>query len=212
MTTTPQQSPARLVIHRGAARTTISASPDLDRLADLWFTGRQPDVAVTSDTVRISYPLLGNPSLRARGASIVLHAERAWAVEIDGGAGELDAHLDATMVQSIHIAGGAARSTLVLPPPVGVVPVTITGGASRVAVRLPEGTAFDLDIHRGVKDLTLDDQFIGAVGGRFRVRSPGLRDHHRHYHIIVGGGASRLSLTANVHLTAPPQPRDGSAA
>jgi hypothetical protein len=75
-------------------------------------------------------------------------------------------------------------------------PVTVTGGVSGVALRLPEGTAFDLDIRRGVKNLSLDDQFVGAVGGRFRLRSPGLRDHEPHYHITVGGGASRLSMTA----------------
>jgi hypothetical protein len=106
------------------------------------------------------------------------------------------AHLEATVVRSIQITGGVARSTLVLPPPVGIVSVTVTGGVSRVALRLPEGTAFDLDIRRGVKDLSLDDQFVGAVGGRFRLRSPGLRDHEPHYHITAGGGASRLSATA----------------
>jgi hypothetical protein len=210
MTATP--SPAMLAIHRGAARTTISASPGLDRLADLSFTGRQPDVAVTSDTVRITYPLLGFPSLRARGASIVLRAEHSWVVEIDGGAGELDARLDTTTIRSVHIDGGLARSTLVLPPAVGVVPVTITGGVSNVALRLPEGTAVDLDVHGGVKDLTLDDQALGAVGGHFQVRSPGLRGHDRHYRITVGGGASRLSVTTGTQLTAPAQPDGGSAA
>ena len=202
MTTAPQQSPARLVIHRGAARTTISTAPDLDRIADLRFTGRRPEVAITGDTVRISYPLLGFPSLRARGADIVLHAGRAWAVEVDGGAGELDAHLDAATIRSIHISGGMARSTLLLPPPVGVVPVAIAGGASRVALRLPEGTAFDLDIRRGVKDLTLDDQFVGAVGGRFRIHSPGLFDRPGHYRITIGGGASRISVTTDAQRPA----------
>jgi hypothetical protein len=197
VTTTPRQSPARLVIHRGAGRTTITAAPDLDRLADVAFTGRQPEVDVTADLVRISYPLLGFPSLRARGASIVLHAGRAWAVAIDGGAGELDAHLDATTIRSIQIAGGVARSTLALPPAVGVVPVAISGGVSRVALRLPEGTAYDLDIRGGVKDLSLDEQFVGAVGGRFWVRSSGLREHARHYRITIGGGASRLTVTAD---------------
>jgi hypothetical protein len=66
-----------------------------------------------------------------------------------------------------------------------------------VALRLPEGTAFDLDIRAGVKDLALDDQLVGAVGGRFRIRS-GLRDHDRHYRITIGGGASGLSVTADV--------------
>jgi hypothetical protein len=197
MTTAPQRSPARLVIHRGAGRTTISAVPDLDRLADVAFTGRRPEVDITSDIVRISYPLLGFPSLRARGADIFLHAVRAWSVEIDGGAGEVDADLSATTVRSIQIAGGVARSTLVLPPVVGVVPVVISGGVSRVAVRLPEGTAFDLDIRGGVRDLSLDEQYVGAVGGRFWIRSSGLRDRNRHYRITIGGGASRLTVTAD---------------
>lgn len=40
----------------------------------------------------------------------------------------------ATVVRSIEITGGAARSTLVLPAPVGIVPVTVGGGASRLSV------------------------------------------------------------------------------
>jgi hypothetical protein len=212
MTATSPQSPARLVIHRGAARTTISAAPGLDRLAELSFTGRQPDVDVTSDTVRITYPLLGFPSLRARGAGIVLHAGHSWAVEIDGGAGELAARLDTTAIRSVHVDGGMARSTLVLPPAAEVVPVTITSGVSRVALRLPRGTAFELDIKGGVKDLVLDEQVLGAVGGRVRLRSPGLFDRDRHYRITVGGGASGLSVTSGARLVAPARPDGGSVA
>ena len=59
--TSPQQPPATLAIHRGAARTTISASPHLDRLAELRLIGRLPAVAVTGDTVRISHPWFGVP-------------------------------------------------------------------------------------------------------------------------------------------------------
>jgi hypothetical protein len=211
MTATSRQSPARLVIHRGAARTAISAASGLDRLADLSFTGRPPDVDLTSDTVRITYPLLGFPSLRARGANIVLRAERSRAVEVDGGAGELAARLDATGIRSVHIDGGMARSTLVLPRAAEVVPVTITGGVSRVAMRLPRGTAFELDIRGGVKDLVLDEQVLGAVGGRVRLRSPGLFDRDRHYRITVGGGASGLSVTSGA-LLVPARPDGGSVA
>lgn len=120
------------MIHRGAGRATISASPGLDRLADVSFTGRRPEVAVGSDTVRISYPRLGFPSLRARDASVVLHAGRAWAVQIDGGAGELDAHLAATTIRSIQIAGGVARSTLVLPQRSATTTVTIASPSAAV--------------------------------------------------------------------------------
>jgi FtsP/CotA-like multicopper oxidase with cupredoxin domain len=43
---------------------TDPASPHLDRLAELWFIGRLPAVAVTGDTARISHPWFEFPSLR----------------------------------------------------------------------------------------------------------------------------------------------------
>lgn len=194
---TRQHTPARLTIRRGAARTSISTSAGIDALAEVSFTGRQPNVEIGDDTVLISYPVVELPGLRARSAAVVLQAGRLWSVEIDGGAGYLDARLDAATVQSIVISGGAARSSLKLPHPVGVVPVTINGGVSIIELRLPAGTGYRLDIGGGVRNLVLDDQFLGTVGGPYHTRTPGLGDSDDHYRIAVGGGASRLSVTSS---------------
>lgn len=195
---TPAHTPARLTIRRGAARTGISSSAEIDTLADVSFAGRQPSVEIGEHAVRISYPVVELPGLRARSADVVLRAGRVWSIEIDGGAGYLDARLDATTIASIVINGGASRSSLKLPHPVGVVPVTINGGVSNIELRLPAGAAYSLAIAGGISNLVLDDQFLGAVGGPYRTRTPGLSDDDDHYRIAVGGGASKLSVTSSV--------------
>jgi hypothetical protein len=185
-----------LAIQGGAANASITTASDLHRLADVTFTGHKPDLDITADTVRITYPLLHLPSARARSVAIVLHAGHAWSVEINGGAGEVQANLDATTIQSLHIDGGVAKTTLRLPRPSGAVPLVIAGGASDLDIHLPEGTAFSLDGRRGVTDLTLDSQHLSAVGGHYHFETPGLVDSDDHYRIAVGGGASGLSVTS----------------
>lgn len=69
---------------------------------------------------------------------------------------------------------------------------------SHVDLRLPQGAGYRLDIRGGVRNLVLDDQFLGSVGGPYHARTPGLLDNDDHYQIAVGGGASRLSVTSSV--------------
>lgn len=196
--TAPQHPPARLTIRRGAARTSISTSSAIDGLADLSFAGRRPAIDVGDDAVLISYPIIGLPGLQARSATVVLNERRSWTIEVNGGAGYLYGRLEDTSLHSITIRGGAARTSLRLPQPAGVVPITIGGGVSHVDLRVPQGAGYRLDISGGVSNLVLDDQFLGSVGGPYHARTPGLLDNDDHYSIAVGGGASRLSVTSSV--------------
>jgi len=124
---TPQHMPARLTVRRGAARTSISTSSDIDGLAEMQFAGRQPTVAVGDDDVLISYPVVGLPALRARSATMVLREDRAWSVEIDGGAGYLHARLGA-------IAGPYDTRTAGLDDRDDHYRIAVGGGASRLSV------------------------------------------------------------------------------
>ena len=123
---TPRHMPARLTVRRGAARTSISTSSDIDGLAEMQFAGRQPTVAV-GDEVLISYPVVGLPALRPRSATMVLREDRAWSVEIDGGAGYLHARLGA-------IAGPYDTRTAGLDDRDDHYRIAVGGGASRLSV------------------------------------------------------------------------------
>jgi hypothetical protein len=58
----------------------------------------------------------------------------------------------------------------------------------------PAGVAVRVRVGHGAKDLTLDDQHFGAVGGSTRWQGPGYDQASDRYDVAVSGGADTLTV------------------
>jgi len=97
-------------------------------------------------------------------------------------------------ISSIEITGGTSESELALPRPRGTSTLRLSGGASRLVIRRPGGTAAQISVRGGASNLVFDAQRLGAVGGPTRLSTPGWDAAPDRWSIDVTGGASDLSL------------------
>jgi hypothetical protein len=198
MATKTQLETARLRIVPRSADLTIRADAEGGRRYAASFIGTEPTIRETGDTITVEYPRFrGGFSFRESRGELRLGSSCAWEIHVEGGVSKLVAELSGLPLRSIEIAGGASDVRVVLPEPVGVVPVRIRGGASKVGVQRPRGVAARLAIMGGTSKLAFDAERLGAVGGEIRLASPGAEDAAERYDIEVGGGASELTVTAD---------------
>ena len=111
------------------------------------------------------------------------------------GRGEGRRDLHGIELLGLRIGGGASQVDIVLPPPIGAVPVAIGGGASHLTVRRPAEVPVRLQIRGGASKLGFDEQSFGAIGGRTQLQSEGFREAADRYEITIGGGASHVTVS-----------------
>jgi hypothetical protein len=187
----------RLELTRGGTHVSIRAG-EIEQLCRAVFAGVQPEASADGSLVRIEYPRVSMPNLfrhpRSR-AVIELAAGMAWRVAIGGGLGDSNVDLAGADLRELRIAGGAGSVRIVLPEPRGLVRVLIDGGASRVTLVHPEGTAVGLRIARGATKVRFDGVEHPSRGGETRLETAGAAGATDRYEIEVRGGASRLTVT-----------------
>jgi len=164
------------------------------RIKDLYratFQGKRPQVAVEPDgLVTVKYKWFG-----PAGAQFALTTAVPWAIEIRRGVSHLTADLRDLEVSGIDINGGASECELTLPRPRGMSTLRVTGGASKLVVKRPRGSAAQIVIRGGASGLVFDDQRIDAVGSATRLATPGWDSAPDRWSIELTGGASSLSVT-----------------
>jgi hypothetical protein len=182
-----------LVVHRGLGAATIGTISEPTELArGRWQGRRQPRARVHQGTVELTFPRL---SLGFGRSSVELELSRSvpWRIEIEGGAGEVRADLSAATVRSLDVRGGVARSRIDLPSPQGTVVVQL-GATSDVEVTRPAGVPVRLRVRRGSRDLALDGQRVGAVGGPTTLVSSGYDAAEDRVDLVVDA-ADHLTVT-----------------
>jgi len=185
----------RLVFATGAAHLKLRADPALDRMLRARFEGSPPRASLEDETVMFRYPRLGPPfEWRRRRGDVTLSATIPWEIDVRGGAADVDADLRRLHLLSLRIGSGASGVEVELPPPQGVVAVTIGGGASNLRLNRPAEIPIRLRVRGGTSKLTFDDDSFGAIGGATKLQSSGFDGQPDYYEISIGGGASRLSI------------------
>src|ERR671917_1911035 len=188
----------RLRFTNGAHRVVIRAGSHLRGLYRASFGERMPIVEVRGGVVSIRYPRVASCDWTSnrpeRPAEVALNAGIPWDVEVRGGASRLLADLSRLRLGSLKVDGGVSRLEVVLPAPSGIVTVVVSGGASNVAIRRPEGVAARLRVDGGATNLRFDDRHIGAAGGELDLQSGAYDGAVDRYDIAVTGGANNLSL------------------
>jgi DNA-binding MarR family transcriptional regulator len=184
----------RLRFVSGAARIQLRGA----RIKDLYravFDGKRPQVTVDpSGEVSIQYRGFSWVGVRDIGAQLTLTSAVPWSIEIRRGVSHLSADLHELQITSIDITGGASESELSLPRPRGTSTLRLLGGASRLVVRRPRGTAVQVSVRGGASNLAFDAQRLGAVGGPTRLSTPGWETATDRWSIELTGGASDLSV------------------
>lgn len=184
----------RLRFAAGAARLELRGS----RIKDLYrarFDGKRPQVTVTpSGEVDVQYKGFSWFGVRDVAAQLTLTSLVPWSIEIRRGISLLAADLRELHIQSISITGGASESELSLPAPRGTSTLRLSGGASRLVVRRPRGTAVQISVRGGASNLVFDAQQLGAVGGAARLSTPGWEAAPDRWSIELTGGASDLKV------------------
>lgn len=199
----------RLVFLSGAPRITVTGDATLTELYRARFAGPVPRMRVRSGVVTVAYPHFGWFDWRAQIAGqrieasahwrkdegdISLNAAVPWAIELRGGVSTWNADLRALRLESFELKGGASKIELRLPRPVGVVPIRVTGGMSRIAIERPLGVAVGLEVNGGIGEVVVDgDSRKGA--GRLSIQTPGADSAADRYEIEVSGGVNKVTIS-----------------
>jgi DNA-binding MarR family transcriptional regulator len=187
----------RVVFANGASRLAIRAGSGMDDLYRARFEGPVPKVDVADGIVTFRYPrgFGGLFEWRNRsGGEVTLNAAVPWEVEVRGGAYKVEADLSGLKLISFVLTRGSSDVDLTLPEPSGMVPVRVSGGASKANIRRPAGVEAQLSVKGGASKLTFDEQNLAAVGSKLRLQSPGYDSVSDRYEIEVSGGASKVNV------------------
>jgi len=199
----------RLIFLTGAPRMTVSGDPTLQELYRADFVGPVPRMRVRGGVVTVAYPRFGWFDWRAQIAGqfidasahwqkdhgeIVLNAAVSWAIELRGGVSTWTADLRRVRLESFELKGGASQIELILPPPVGIVPIRLIGGLNKMSIERPAGTATGLEIKGGIGEVNVDGEAYRGVA-RLSLQTPGAENAADRYEIEVTGGAAKLSIS-----------------
>ena len=179
-----------------AAGVTIGAGLSMREPYRAHFEGRAPKVQVGDGTVAIEYRRRGLPPFdrRTHASAITLNGSVGWRIEARGGLAGVTADLGAVQLLAFEVQGGARALELTLPPPWRTVPVRLAGGASQVTIHRPAGVAARVQVLGGTKQLRVDDQRFGAVGGETVWQSPDYDTAGHRYEIAILRGASAVTV------------------
>ena len=190
---------ARLVFPSGAFRLNLRAGDVKGALYQARFEGPVPDVKAKDGVVTIRYPRrLWVPSREKRAAEVTLSVAIPWQILIQGGASDVTAELGGLNLASLEVKGGLNMVRLELPVPSGVVPMRISGGASKVVVRRPAGVAARVHLQGWASELVFDEQTFSAVGNNVRLQSSDFEPTAPYYDIEVASSASMVSITSGL--------------
>ena len=187
----------RLVVSSGAYQLIVRAGKEMTELYQARFEGPVPDVKDQDGVVTIRYPrrlwMLGGEK---RAAEVTLNAAIPWWISLRGGASDITAELSGLDLAGFEVKGGTSSIRLVLPMPTGVVPIRISGGASDITVRRPEGSAARVHLKGWVSTFAFDDQTFSYLGNDVRLQSTGFELTAPYYDIEVASSASMVTITS----------------
>lgn len=177
----------------GVANLFVAVDPTLTERYAARFEGPQPEVTEFGNEITIRYH--GGPLMWGRTeAHVRLRPDLVWTLRVRGGASRADIDVRDLDLRTFEITGGLSRMDLALGAAHGTVAVRVCGGVSRVDISRPAAVPARVEINGGASRLSMDDQMLGAIGGRTRLQSGGFESAHDRLEVEVQGGASRLSV------------------
>jgi cell wall-active antibiotic response 4TMS protein YvqF len=168
-----------------------SANPDL-RLRVSGADAR-PDVRLDQASNGFFHPVSGG-DIQIRVAGDV-----STSLTMNVGAGEFDIDLTGVRVSDARVNVGASSMRLVLPKPTGDVAIRMNGGASSIAIVVPDGVEARIATTGGLLSLRSDNTRLGSGGGSggcvacgSSVETSGYGAAHDRITITIAAGASSI--------------------
>jgi hypothetical protein len=180
----------RLVFVRGAAHLTIGVDASMEDLYRARFEGKVPHIQVDEGTVTFNY----RPSLHRTTGKITLSGRIPWAIKASMGISDVVADLEDLELTGLEISGGASRLEVRLPHPKATVRVRIGAGASNLELTRPVGVPVRVHIGGGASKLAIDDVRVGTAGGKTDWRSPDYDLVEGRYDVEIPAGASKITV------------------
>jgi hypothetical protein len=191
-------SKATLDLSLGAGQVDVRSAALGDQLyrAHIEHSGASPDIRLdrSSGTVKITTRMDWFLGARRLHVDAQIAQEVAWDVRCSTGAIRGDFDLSTAQVASFECRTGASRISVHLPPPKGVVPVRVDGGALRVDLTRPTGAAIKVQSTGGALQLRADGSHQDGFGNR-EWRSAGFDGATDRYEVSVAGGALNVNVS-----------------
>ena len=176
-----------LVFARGAARLTIGVDGTMDELFRARFDAKAPEFHADGGTVTVKY----RPGFHPPRGELTLSGRVPWAIDAHWGMSDIIADLAELELRRLEISGGASRLEVRLPRPRASVGIRIGGGASHVELIRPTGVPVRVHVGAGTSNLTIDDVAV-QDGLRTDRTTPGYDTATERYDIEIGAGASKV--------------------
>ena len=130
---------------------------------------------------------------------IHLASDVPTSLTINVGAGEFDVDLSDVRVTDVKVNVGASSMNFVLPKPSGDVTIRMNGGASNIAIVVPDGVETRVGTTGGLLSLRSDNPRLGTTGsasgvfaGGTSVETSGYGGAHDRVTITISAGASSI--------------------
>ncbi|HXH81630.1 MAG TPA: hypothetical protein VNN07_01730 [Candidatus Tectomicrobia bacterium] len=197
----------RLVFDAGAPQLRLSGDQGLPDLLRARFSRILPDVRTSGGEIVVIYPpvvpVLGwirQGVLQPQG-EVTLNATFPWELEFRGGITRLEADLRDVDVRDVVIRSGVSYARLRLGMPSGTVRVAMAGGVGDLDVERPADVPIRLTVDGAIGSLDLEDDSLGAIGGRLRRTSDGWAEAADRFDVAVLGGIGHLAVAASMAKT-----------
>ena len=184
---------------------TIGTDPSLAELYHASYEGAPPKVRDRAGVVTIEYgPRFRPTDWSHQAADIRLNPSVGWRIEVARGISGLRADLSGARLLGVDVEHAAADSELTLAWPAGPVQLRFRGGARKVTIHRPAGTAARVQVTGGSSGLTFDDQSYKAVAGEAVWKTSGYDEAADRYDIAFSRGVRNV-VVDTLELPAAPQ-------
>ena len=178
-----------LAIDSGSRGVVVQAGGPMDGLFRI-----PHDAATAAPTVVRDERVIVRRLRGGKRGEIEINPAHAWRVQVQGPTWNTLLDLRGIDLRELQMDSSASKVECLLPRPRGVVPIHVSSGVVRVALKRIAGTAVSAIIKSGAVQVSLDDvqTRVAIVDGRWE--TPGASLAPDRYELEVSGGTVRVSL------------------
>ncbi|WP_433120770.1 hypothetical protein [Micromonospora sp. CA-246542] len=167
---------------------------DLYRISSPSGTGVAARPVLDGETVRLGVVAAGASDGRA--VRVLLSERVAWRLRLEGGVSDQALDLTRARLRGVDLVGGSARTDLILPPvDRGVMTVRLTGGTSRLSVRVPGVPPVRVRAGAGAGSVVVRDQRWNGVAAGDLVSTPGWDRSPNRIFLDLVAGVNAVTVT-----------------
>jgi hypothetical protein len=167
---------------------------DLYRISSPSGTGVAARPVLDGDTVRLGVVAAG--ASEGRAVRVLLSERVAWRLRLEGGVSDQVLDLTRARLLGVDLVGGSARTDLILPPvDRGALTVRLTGGASRLSIRVPGAPPVRVRAGAGTGSVVVRDERWNGVAAGDLLSTPGWDRSPNRLFLDLVAGVNAVTVT-----------------